>query len=139
MDPCWKGTTSDRVMLPQRRKYFCVLAFLLLATPLVWGMVLPDGADAIYKEGRRLAPAPAAPATVAEWSAFPGQVDAYLKDHFGLRHAMIRLHKDLAKPVLFKGNNVVVYGEDGRMFALGDDTVLQSAGQIGRAERVAET
>ena len=33
----------------------------------------------------------------------PGQVDAYLKDHFGLRHAMIRLHKDLAKPVLFKG------------------------------------
>jgi|SRR5271165_148287 len=126
-------------MLRRHRRFFAVLGFLLIATPLIWGMLLPDSPDLILKEGRRPATSPTAPESLAGYAAFPGQVDAYLKDHFGLRHAMIRLHKDLAKPVLFKGNNVVVYGEDGRMFALGDDTVLQSAGQLLRAERVAET
>src|SRR5271166_1120327 len=126
-------------MLRRHRRFFAVLGFLLIATPLIWGMLLPDIPDLILKEGRRPATSPTAPESLAGYAAFPGQVDAYLKDHFGLRHAMIRLHKDLAKPVLFKGNNVVVYGEDGRMFALGDDTVLQSAGQLLRAERVAET
>ena len=126
-------------MLRRHRRFFAVLGFLLIATPLIWGMVLPDSPDLIVKEGRRPATSPTAPKSLAGYAAFPGQVDAYLKDHFGLRHAMIRLHKDLAKPVLFKGNNVVVYGDDGRMFALGDDMVLQSAGQLLRAERVAET
>jgi hypothetical protein len=52
---------------------------------------------------------------------------------------MLRFHKDFAKPVLFKGNNVVVYGADGRMFALGDDMVLQSAGQVFRGDGVLQT
>jgi alginate O-acetyltransferase complex protein AlgJ len=126
-------------MLRRHRRFFALLGFLLIATPLIWGMVLPDSPDLILKEGRRPTPTPAAPESLAGLAAFPGEIDAYLKDHFGLRHAMIRLHKDLAKPVLFKENNVVVYGDDGRLFALGDDMVLQSAGQLLRGEKVAET
>ncbi len=125
-------------MLLSHRRLFAVLAFLLLATPLVWGMVLPDGAETVYTEGRRLAPPPDPPATLTEWSALPGEIDAYLKDRFGLRHAMIKLHKDLTHPVLIKVNTAALIGRDGRMFYQGNEMVRQSAGLILRDERIAE-
>ena len=125
-------------MLRRHRRFFAVLSFLLIATPLVWGMVLPDSADLIYKEGRRLAARPTAPATLSEWIALPGEVDAYLKDRFGLRHAMIQLHKDLTHPVVLKVNTSALIGRDGRMFYEGDEMVRQSAGLVFRAQRVIE-
>ena len=129
---------SDLVMLPRRRRYFCVLAFLLVATPLVWGVVLPDSPELIYREGRRLAAAPAPPEGLAGWITLPGEVDAYLRDRFGLRHAMIKLHKDLTHPVLLKVNTAALIGRDGRMFYQGNEMVRQSAGIVLRDQRVAE-
>ncbi len=76
-------------MLWRYRRYFAILAFGLLATPLVVGMVKPDSPELIFKEGRRLAPAPAAPNRLADLGLLPGQIDAYLKDHFGFRHVLI--------------------------------------------------
>ena len=70
--------------------------------------------------------------------ALPGQVDAYLKDHFGLRQKMIRLHKDLTKPLIFKENNVALTGDSGRIYAIADDMVLQSAGRVFREQRVSD-
>ena len=125
-------------MLSRYRRYFAVLSFLLLATPLVWGILLPDNPDLILKERRTPGPAPTAPGNWVGFLALPGQVDAYLRDRFGLRQKMIRLHKDLTKPVLLKENDVVVFGRDGRMFALGDNMVLQSAGRVLRKEAVSE-
>jgi alginate O-acetyltransferase complex protein AlgJ len=125
-------------MLPRHRRFFAVLSFLLIATPLVWGMVLPDRADLIYNEGRRLAPPPAAPVALAGWTALPGEVDAYLKDRFGLRHTMIKLHKDLTHPVFLKVNTAALIGRDGRMFYEGNEMVRQSAGIVLRDQRVAE-
>ena len=86
-------------MLRRYHRYFALLAFGLLATPLVVGIVKPDGAMAVLKEERYLAPAPRAPASGGDWLTFPREVDAYLKDRFGLREKMIRLHKDLTKPL----------------------------------------
>jgi alginate O-acetyltransferase complex protein AlgJ len=51
---------------------------------------------------------------------------------------MIRLHKDLAKPFVFKENNVAITGDSGRIYAIADDMVLQSAGRIFREQRVAD-
>ena len=83
-------------------------------------MVRPDSPELIFKEGRRLAaPTPSAPDTLTDWLALPGRVDAFLKDHFGLRHAMINLHKDLTHPVFQKVNPYILIGRDGRMFYLG--------------------
>jgi hypothetical protein len=74
----------------------------------------------------------------AEWRAFPGAVDAWAKDHFGMRSAMIRAHKDLTKPV-GAGSADVMIGRDGRMFVLGEQAVQQSAGLLVRDARIADT
>ena len=125
-------------LLCRYRRYFAIAAFLLLATPLVVGIVRPDSAASILKEGRRLTPIPRAPANWREWVAFPKEVDAYLQDHFGLRQAMIRTFEDTTRPLSF-GNAIVLIGQGGRLFYLGDDAVLQSAGLIYRRPQVVGT
>src|SRR5208337_1827215 len=121
-----------------RRRYFAVLALLLIAAPLVVGLVAPDSPAAVLKEGRRLAPAPRIPATGADWLALPAELDAYLRDHFGLRQALIRAHKDLTRSMLGMGSDSVLVGRDGRMFYLGEEAVRQSAGLFVRDQRVAD-
>jgi alginate O-acetyltransferase complex protein AlgJ len=135
------GARSRRAssVLNRYRRHFAVLAFLLLATPLVAGVILPVTPAAIIKEGRNLAPAPKAPLTRQDWLLISKQIDAYLQDHFGLRQVMIRLHKDLTKPMLGFGNDSVLIGRDGRMFYLGEEAVRQSAGLVFRDQRVADT
>ena len=94
-------------MLLLWRRYFAVVAFLLLATPLVFGIVQPDSVASILKEGRTPAPAPKSPDSPGDLLVLPKEIDAYLNDRFGLRERMIRLHKDLTHPVLFKVNTAV--------------------------------
>src|SRR5271170_6645821 len=124
-------------MLSRHRRYFALLAFLLLATPLIVGILRPDSPELILKEGRLLAPAPEAPRSLQALSAFPSQAEAYLKDHFGLRETMIHTHRDLSHPVLY-GNEQVLIGRDGRMFYLGRNMVRQSAGLVLRDRMVAD-
>ena len=126
-------------MLRSYRRYFAVLAFALLMTPLVVGVVRPDSPAEILKEERDLAPVPRVPTTSDDWLRLSRQVDAFLQDHFGLRQALIRMHKDLTKPMLGFGNDTVLIGRDGRMFYLGEETVRQSAGLILRDHGVSET
>jgi alginate O-acetyltransferase complex protein AlgJ len=126
-------------MLSAWRRYFAVAVFLLLATPLAVGLAAPDSPATVLKEGRRLAPAPRLPETGADWLALPAELDAYLRDHFGLREALIRTHKDLTKPMLGFGDDSVLVGRDGRMFYLGEEAVRQSAGLVLRDQRVADT
>jgi len=126
-------------MLRRYRRVFAILAFGLLATPLVIGMVRPDSPELIFKEGRRLAPTPASPERLADLRLLPGEIDAYLKDHFGFRHMLIQLHKDLTRPMLGFGGSGVLIGRDGRMFWLGSEAVRQSAGLILRDQRVANS
>jgi hypothetical protein len=126
-------------MLNRHRRYLAPIAASLLAVPLVVGLIAPDGPAAIFKEGRTLTPGPGWPASGSEWLNLPLAVDAYLKDHFGLRSAMIRAHRELSKAVLDTGSNTVLLGRDGRMFYLGEEAVQQSAGLVLRDERVADT
>jgi alginate O-acetyltransferase complex protein AlgJ len=125
-------------MLARHRRYFAVLAFLLLAAPVAIGLVAPDGPAAILKEKRRPAPPPALPISLASLTAFPAEADAWLKDNFGLREKMIRLHKDLTKPVWSGVSSVAVTGASGRLYALLDNMVAQSAGHVVRPAKVAE-
>jgi alginate O-acetyltransferase complex protein AlgJ len=125
-------------MLLRHRRIFALLAFCLLAAPLVVGLVAPDSPASVFREGRSLAPAPRLPMTGASWLTLPAAVDAYLKDHFGLRQTLIAAHRELTKPMLGFGNDSVLVGRDGRMFFLGENTVRQSAGLLVRDQRVAD-
>ena len=125
-------------MMHRYRRYVALLAFGLLATPLIVGIVKPDSPEAVLREGRYLAPAPKAPAVSGDWLRLPKQIDAYLQDHFGLRQVLIRTHKDITRPLLGFGNDTVLIGRDGRMFYLGEETVRQSAGLLVRDQRVVE-
>ena len=125
-------------MLLRYRRFFALVAFALLATPLLVGLILPDGEASVLKEGRRPAPPPRALTSWASALAAPGEVDAYLKDRFGLRRVLIRAHKNLTRPVLSSGAGPVLIGRDGRMFYLGDEMVRQSAGLILRDQKVTD-
>jgi alginate O-acetyltransferase complex protein AlgJ len=125
-------------MLHRYRRYFAVAAFLLLATPLVVGLVKPDNAASVLREGRNPAPAPKAPDSPGDWLRLPREIDAYLNDRFGLRQSMIRLHKDLSHPVLLKPPGALI-GRSGRMFYEGNEMVRQSAGLVLRDAAVAQT
>ena len=127
-------------MLDVHRRYFGVAAFALLALPLAVGLAAPDdSADAVRKEGRRPAPIPSMPESADDWFVLPAKIDAYLKDHFGLREAMIRLERDVTAPLAGSRSDSVMVGRDGRMFLLLQDAVKQSAGIVLRDERVGGT
>jgi alginate O-acetyltransferase complex protein AlgJ len=125
-------------MLLRHRRIFALVAFCLLTAPLVIGLVAPDSPASVLREGRSLAPTPRLPTTGASWLALPAALDAYLKDHFGLRQTLITAHRELTKPMLGFGNDSVLVGRDGRMFFLGEETVRQSAGLLVRDRRVAD-
>ena len=123
-------------MLRRHRRFFALAAFLLLATPLVAGLVYPDGAASILMEGRTPAPAPRAPVDSAEWITLPKQIDAYLQDHIGLRQALLRTNRELSKPLF--GSYKVLTGRGGRMFFLGNEMVDESAGLVMRDRAVGQ-
>jgi len=132
------GGRVSAIMLSARRRCFGLAAFTLLALPLAVGLVAPDhSVSALKKEGRLPAAAPGMPASAEDWLTLPTKLDIFLKDHFGLREAMIRLERNLTAPLA--GSNSVLVGRDGRMFLLLQDTVKQSAGVVLRDERVGET
>jgi alginate O-acetyltransferase complex protein AlgJ len=126
-------------LLRRHRRYLALLAFALLAAPLLVGIVRPDSAATILKEGRYPAAAPRPPDSPGDWLNLPKEIDAYLDDRFGLRERMIRLHRDLTHPVLLKVNTAVLTGRSGRMFYQGNEMVRQSAGLVLRDVRVRQT
>ena len=115
-------------MLRRYRRFFAVAAFLVLAAPLVAGLVYPDGAASILMEGRTPAPAPRAPVDSADWFRLPNQIDAYLQDHIGLRQALLHAHRELSKPLF--GSYKVLMGRGGRMFYLGNEMVPKAPGSL---------
>jgi alginate O-acetyltransferase complex protein AlgJ len=123
-------------MLSRYRRFFAVAAFLVLATPLVAGLIYPDGAASIIAGGRTPAPAPRAPVNSLDWIRLPPQIDAYLEDRIGLRQALLRAHRELSKPLF--GSYKVLMGRGDRMFYLGNEMILQSAGLVMRDQAVAQ-
>lgn len=125
-------------MLYRRRRYFAVLTLLLLALPMLVEIVRPDSKALSPDEARELAAAPRFPVGMKAWVRIPEQLDAYFRDHFGLRDVFIRAEALLSNNLHQNGNASVLVGSDGRMFFRGDDMVRQSAGLILRVQKVAE-
>ena len=100
---------------------------------------VPTTRNSSTRKGVASRPFRRCPRDLAGWRGLPGEVDAYLKDRFGLRHAMIRLHHDLSHPLVMKVNTAALTGKSGRLYYEGNEMLRQSAGLVMRDERVAET
>lgn len=126
-------------MLRHYRRYWVFPAALLLSLPLVVGIIAPAGKAVSVNEARALAPAPSFPVSFADWRGLPGHVDAFLRDHFGLRDMFIHAYALIMSNSLFQsGNALVLTGSDGRMFLRGDAEVQQSAGLLRRDQALAK-
>src|SRR6185312_8234089 len=126
-------------MLRHYRRYWAWLAAILLALPLVVGIADPSRRAVSNAEARTLAPAPSLPRSLSAWRNLPRQLDAYLRDHFGLRQAFLHAYALIMSHALSNtGNSLVLAGSDGWMFYRGDNMVQQSAGMISRDARVQE-
>jgi len=126
-------------MLRRYRQFWIVLAGLLLLTPMALEIVAPTSETMLSDELRATAPPPDMPRTLDAWLALPPALDAWLRDHFGLRFAMIRAHAVIAHLWLRSGNELVLVGRGGSLFYRGDNAALQSAGLLVREPRIAET
>jgi hypothetical protein len=136
--PVFAPATRPPGLLSRYNRYFGLVAFILIAAPLVVGMFGPDEAAKVRAEGRNPA---TAPSIWRDGVDLPGQVDAYLKDRFGLRKEMIRLalQVDNLSSDHGNGNGRVLIGRDGRMYAEQDEAVRQSAGIVMRDRSVKGT
>ena len=129
----------SRTLLISHHRYLAVLAFLLLATPLLSGLPMSESPQAVREEGRTIAPPPR---VSLDWNALvtlPKRTDDYLQDRFGLREEMIRWYSIVTKRIFAEGNQKVLVGYNDRMFYLLDDAVRQSAGIVRRDQRVIDT
>jgi alginate O-acetyltransferase complex protein AlgJ len=126
-------------MIRRYRRYWSLTTILLLALPLVVGIVRPDTETRSSDELRDVAKAPQLPDSIVGWRQLPAQIDAYLHDHFGLRKLLIHWEAFLNQGILQSGNASVLFGHDGRMFFKHDSMVRQSAGLVRRDNLVAAT
>ena len=94
-----------------------LVALLAIGTGLPPLVTLFGRAELPWTEKRRIAPAPALPATLAAWEAFPPAFEAFWSDVFGLRGALLGLDSALTKTLLGRlPTNKVVEGRDGWLF-----------------------
>ena len=127
------------IMISRYGRYLLLPILLLLATPLIAGLAMPESAQEILQERRTPAPAPSVPHSWDDLAALPKEVDDYLQDRFGLRKQMIRWYSNLTKRLLAEGDHRYSLAATAECFYLWDDAVRQSAGLVRRDARVAES
>ena len=100
------------------KRLFIAIFMIGLLIPAAAQILFPGGSELDPSENRNAARFPSSPTALAEIQDYPGQVDAWLMDHFGLRSLLVRLsgavERKLALEPGISGN--VVEGRDGWLF-----------------------
>ena len=116
-------------MLSRYRRYWFVIGLGLLAVPMTAQLAeLQEVAS--QEEGRMLSPSPAWPRTLAQWRAWPRELDRFLADHFGLRTQLVRAHGALRYAIVLPTDLRVLIGRDRWLFLNGDGTIEQATGRL---------
>jgi alginate O-acetyltransferase complex protein AlgJ len=115
------------LMTPARRP---LALALILALVLPASLMIAAPRETVSRvENRVLAPAPAWPASAAQWRALPRSLDAYLADHFAFRQPLVLANMRLQKKLGGRaGVAEAVEGRDGWLFL--SDGLLQSTGRV---------
>jgi hypothetical protein len=116
-------------MLSRYRRYWFVIGLCLLSVPML--VQLAELQQAISEdEGRMLSPSPTLPRTLAQWRAWPRDLDRFLADHFGLRAQLVRAHGALRYAIVLPTDLRVIIGRDRWLFLNGDGTIEQATGRL---------
>ena len=126
-------------MYRTRAAIWIMLVGAVLSAPLATAILMPQSGAVLDDEMRLRATFPAFPFSAREWRAFPGKIDSYFRDHFGMRKQFIHIHALLAHRLLQAGNALVEIGNDDWFFLRSDNMLQQSAGLVVREQRVIET
>ncbi len=126
-------------MYRTRAAIWIMLVGAVLSAPLALAILMPQSGAVLDDEMRLRATFPAFPFSAREWRAFPGKIDSYFRDHFGMRKQFIHIHALLAHRLLQAGNSLVEIGNDDWFFLRSDNMLQQSAGLVVREQRVIET
>jgi alginate O-acetyltransferase complex protein AlgJ len=116
-----------------------VLVGVLLSAPLVIAIVAPQAGSVLEDEMRARATLPGFPFSLRQWRALPGKIDAYFRDHFGMRKELIHIHALLSHRILKTSNALVQIGDHDWLFLRSDKMLQQSAGLLIREQQVIET
>ncbi|WP_306116602.1 MULTISPECIES: hypothetical protein [unclassified Roseovarius] len=102
---------ADRV-----RNLLTALTFLMLiAVPMLIHLARQAPVDA-GAENRSLAATPSLAGIRADWTAFPETVNAWMRDHFGLRRSYLKIGFELEKVLPSSADFKAVRGDDGWIF-----------------------
>ena len=95
-----------------------------MAVPALLGFSTPAKTADVEREFRRPSPKPAPPTSLDAWLAWPAQFEAWYRDSFALRAALIRLH-NVAKLELFgvSPTSEIVAGPAHWLYTTRDDAV----------------
>jgi hypothetical protein len=94
-----------------------VALFLAVVYLPLLGSLAPLGSEGgVGQEKRELARFPAIEASAPSLSAFPEAFEAWFRDRFGLRSALIRLHSLVKFHLLRAGSRSVVIGREGWLY-----------------------
>jgi alginate O-acetyltransferase complex protein AlgJ len=126
-------------MLRRYRRLWGLVAIMLLATPMLVNVMRSETTTISSDEARVLSPLPSLPRQLMEWTRLPNAIDAYWRDHFGLRGTLIRANARLRFVLMgTSSNESVLVGSDGWMFYRGNNMLQQSAGLLVRPQGIAE-
>jgi hypothetical protein len=103
-----------RTLMSPARRYLAAVILAVLLVPSLGMLVAPRQTRSVM-ERRMLAPAPAVPRSLADWTLLPRRIDAYISDHFAWREPLVRaslLAQARAGLKPAAGINVV-HGKDG--------------------------
>ncbi|MBI3702642.1 MAG: hypothetical protein HY244_02025 [Rhizobiales bacterium] len=123
-------------LLARHRRWWIAIALALLSLPMLIQAIMPREMLSA-RENRRLAPLPAWPRTLAQWSALPKATEAFITDHFGLRETLVRANAVLRYTLVSPTDLRVLYGRNRALFFNGDGMLEQSLGLMQRHADIA--
>lgn len=98
------------------RDLLTALAFVvLISAPMLLHLTRAGPAESTV-ENRRLSPAPALSDALTNWNGLPEEVNAWMRDHFGLRRTYLKIGFQLDKVLRSSASFKAVRGDEGWIF-----------------------